>query len=57
MMVTDLYFLSYIRLLQCYTLLKINGYVDNGLDIGVVSTCMLVSFCPLGQLLLVLPFW
>ena len=38
-------------------LLKINGYFDNGLDIGVASTCMLVSFCPLGQSLHVLPFW
>ena len=40
-----------------YTLLKINGCFDNGLDIGVASTCMLVSFCPLGQSLHVLPFW
>ena len=39
------------------SLLKINGCIDNGLDIGVASTCMLVSFCSLGQSLHVLPSW
>ena len=31
------------------SLLKMNGYIDNGLLIGVAFTCMLDSFCQLGQ--------